>query len=296
LLFAAMGVIWGIPYLLIKIAVRELSPGTLVFARTAPAALLLLPLALNQRRWRPLLGAWPWVLAYTAVEVALPWLMLSTAEQRLTSALAGLLVAAVPLIGAVLVVVFGGDERLTRRRLLGLLVGLAGVIALLGIDVGANDLAAAGEVGVVAVCYASGPFIVSRRLADLSSLAVVTASVTITALAYAPYGVTHWPGSLSAEVIAAVAVLAVVCTALAFLLFFALIAEVGPTRATVITYLNPAVAVLLGVVLLGEPFTLGIAIGLPVVLLGSYLATVPTSPKTIGEAGALTTPEPAASP
>ena len=271
-----MGVIWGIPYLLIKVAIRDLEPGVLVFARTLPATLLLLPIALRHGRWGPLVARWEWVLAYTVVEVALPWLLLGTAEEHVSSAFAGLLVAAVPLIGAVLVVIFGGDERLSTRRIVGLLVGFAGVAALLGLDVSSDDLASAAAILVVALCYATGPIIVTRRLADLPSLDVVTASLALTAIAYAPYALTHRPESVSGKVIASVIILAVVCTAAAFLLFFELIAEVGPTRATVITYINPAVAVLLGVLLLDEPFTLGIAIGLPVVLLGSFLATVPS--------------------
>jgi len=155
-LFAVMGVIWGIPYLLIKIAVRDLEPGTLVFARTTPATLLLLPLAVRRVRLRPLLARWRWVLAYTLVEVALPWLPLSSAEQRVTSSLAGLLIAAVPLIGALLVLVLGDADRLSARRVVGLLVGVAGVVALLGIDVSGSHVSAVGEIGLVAVGYALG--------------------------------------------------------------------------------------------------------------------------------------------
>jgi drug/metabolite transporter (DMT)-like permease len=287
LLFAAMGAIWGVPYLLIKVAVRDLEPGTLVFARTAPATLLLLPLALRRVHWARLLAHARWVLAYTVIEVALPWLLLSRAEQRLSSSLSGLLVASVPLVGAVLVLVLGGDERLCLRRILGLLVGISGVALLLGIDVRRGDLGAVAEIGLVAVLYATGPLIVSRRLSDLSSLEVVSASLVLTAVGYAPYAVTHWPRHVSGEVASSVAVLSVVCTAMAFLLFFALIAEVGPTRATVITYVNPAVAVVLGVAVLGEPFTLGIGVGLPVVLLGSYLATVSTRARQAAAAPAL---------
>lgn len=275
LLFVALCVIWGIPYLLIRVAVRELSPPALVFLRTAPAALLLLPFALRRDTLRPVLAHWHWVLAYTAVEVAVPWLLLAHAEQQLSSSMAGLLVATVPLIGVVLYRVAGAEERFDARRLLGLAVGFAGVAALVGIDVRHNDPLAMAEVGGVAACYALGPLIVSRKLSGVSSLGVVTASIVVVAAAYAPPGLLDLPRSLTAETVAAVATLAVVCTALAFLLFFRLIREVGPARATVITYVNPLVAVLLGVAVLAEPFTLGIAVGMPLILVGSVLGTAP---------------------
>jgi len=274
LLFGAMSVIWGTPYLLIRVAVRELSPATLVCARTLPAALLLLPVAWSRGQLRPLLARWPWVVTYSAVEVALPWLFLSRAEQRLTSSTAGLLIATVPLLSVVLYrLVSPTTERITERRLLGLVVGFAGVGALVGVDLHAADVAALAEMAVPAVGYSFGPLIISRRLSDLPSLGVVSTSVALTALAYAPVAVVHRPSHLSLEVLGAVAGLALGCTALAFVLFFALIAEVGPARSTVITYVNPAVAVALGIGLLGEPVTTGVAVGFPLIVLGSILAT-----------------------
>lgn len=272
-LFAAMCLIWGVPYLLIRVAVREMSPGTLVFARTAIGALLLLPIAARRGQLRPLLPRWRIMLVYTAIEIAGPWLLLSHAEQRLSSSLAGLLIAAVPLIGAVLAWATGSDDRIDTGRLVGLAVGLGGVAALLGIELGNIDMLAVAEVGLTAVGYAVGPFLINRQLADLPSMGVVAASLGLAALGYLPVAIVQWPGRVSLEVGASVAVLAVVCTALAFLVFFALIAEIGPSRATVITYVNPAVAVALGVSLLGESFTLGMAVGFPLVLLGSVLAT-----------------------
>jgi drug/metabolite transporter (DMT)-like permease len=283
MLFAAMCVIWGIPYLLIKIAVAELTPATLVLLRTTVAGLILVPLAAARGDIRPLLAQWRWVVAYTFVEVAAPWILLSEAERKLSSSLAGLLVAAVPLIGAVLAATLG-HERLDTRRLVGLLVGLGGVAALLGLDVGAGNVTAVLEMGVVAVCYAVGPLIISRRLSQLPAMGVVAASLALAAIAYTPVGITqlprHMPGG---NVIAAIVVLGVVCTAIAFVVFFALIAEVGPVRATVITYVNPAVAVVLGVALLGESFTVGTAAGFVLILLGCALATWRTRPAAVAE-------------
>jgi drug/metabolite transporter (DMT)-like permease len=269
-----MAVIWGIPYLLIKIAVGELTPASLVFLRTAIGAALLLPVAAACGWMTPLLGYWRWVLVYTVVEVSLPWFLLSDAERRLTSSLTGLMVAAVPLIGAVLQRLTRGDDRMDRRRVSGLFVGLMGVAALVGLNVSFKDLAAVLEVGLVAVGYATGPIIIARRLPSLPAVGVVAASLVLTALLYAPLALPQLPTVLpSGRVLIAVAILGVVCTALAFLLFFALIGEVGPVRATVITYFNPAVALVLGVALLREPFTLGAVVGFSLILIGSVLAT-----------------------
>ena len=269
-----MAFIWGIPYLFIKIAVGELTPATLVFLRSLIGASLLLPLAVARKDLAPLRPYWKWILGYTFVEVAAPWFLLSDAERRISSSLTGLLIAAVPSIGAVLAVVTGGRDRLDSRRIVGLALGFVGVGALVGLDVRADDFGAIGQVALVALGYAIGPMIIERKLGGLPSLGVVAASLGITALAYAPFGLTQLPSTLpSPSVLFAVAVLGVVCTAVAFVMFFALITEVGAPRATVITYVNPAVALALGVALLGEPFTVGIAIGFVLIVLGSVLAT-----------------------
>jgi drug/metabolite transporter (DMT)-like permease len=273
-LFAAMAVIWGIPYLLIKVAVGELTPAGLVLLRTTGGAALLLPIAAARGWLTPLLPYWRWVIAYTVVEVSLPWFLLSDAERRLSSSLTGLLVAAVPLIGAILQRLTRGDDRMDPGRGAGLVIGLVGVAVLVGLNVSFRDLGAVGEVGLVAVGYAAGPLIIARRLPGLPAVGVVAASLALTAIAYAPLALPQLPRTLpSGQVLLAVAILAIVCTALAFLLFFALIGEVGPVRATVITYFNPAVALLLGVWLLREPLTLGAIIGFGLILVGSVLAT-----------------------
>ncbi|HEX3906743.1 MAG TPA: DMT family transporter [Mycobacteriales bacterium] len=274
ILFAAMCVIWGLPYLLIRVAVRDLDPAFVVFARTAIATIILLPLALSRGVLKGLRGHWPWLLAYTVIEVAVPWLALTRAEQRLTSSLAGLLVAATPLFGVAVTRIGGLEGAVGARRMTGLLVGLTGVACLVGLQIGHLDIAATLEVLGVALCYSIGPIIASRRLAGVPSLGVVTVSLGLTALAYAPFALTRPPHHVSGEVVWSVLALATVCTALAFIVFFALIAEVGPSRAVVITYVNPAVALALGVTLLGEHVTRGMAVGFPLVLLGSVLATV----------------------
>jgi drug/metabolite transporter (DMT)-like permease len=272
-LFASLCVVWGIPYLLIKVAVAELSPAALVFVRTGLAAVLLLPVALARGQVWPVLRRWRPLLVYSAVEIAVPWLLLSAAETRLSSSLSGLLIAAVPLVGAALAWSSGRD-RIGRVGLTGLLLGFAGVAALVGIDVRGTQWPAVLAVAVVVVGYAVGPVIMVRQLSDLPALGVVATSLTLCAVAYAPFGLLTWPSTVpSGSVLVSVVLLATVCTAAAFLLLFALVAEIGPVRATVITYVNPAVAVAAGAVVLNERITAGTLIGFVLIILGSVLAT-----------------------
>jgi drug/metabolite transporter (DMT)-like permease len=273
-LFAAMCVIWGVPYLLIRVAVEELSPAMLVLARTAVAALLLLPLAAYRRELRGLLPYWLPILAFAAIEIALPWVLLGAAEQELSSSLTALLIAAVPIVGVLIARTTGPRERLPLQNGIGLLVGLLGVAAIVGLSMEGAGAVPLAEIGLVAVCYAVGPVILQRWLSGLPALGVIAASLAVTAVAYVPIAAFSLPAEVpSAKVIGSVLGLAVACTAVAFVLFFALIAEVGPVRATVITYINPAVAAVLGVSILEERFTWGTAVGFGLVLVGSVLAT-----------------------
>ncbi|MGH3155072.1 MAG: DMT family transporter [Streptosporangiaceae bacterium] len=278
MLFAALSVIWGIPYLLIKVADEGVSVPVLVFARTGIAAVLLLPLALRRRQIRVLLPHWRWLLVFALVEIAGPWLLLSNAERRLSSSMSGLLVATVPIIGAVLARLTGDSERLTPVRWAGLLVGLGGVALLVG-QAASGSAWPVVEVLLTATGYAIGPLIANRKLADLPRFGVTAVCLGFTALLYLPAAATTLPRAVPpARVLASLAVLAVVCTAAAFILFFMLIAAVGPARATVITYVNPAVAVALGAGVLGEPFTPLIAFAFALILSGSVLATRRATP------------------
>jgi drug/metabolite transporter (DMT)-like permease len=281
-LFAAMGVIWGIPYLLIKVAVGGVAPPVLVLARVTIGAALLLPIAIRRRELAPLLPRWPWLVLFALVEIVAPWLLLSEAETRLSSSLSGLLIASVPILVAVFGRATGGQDRLTAVRWAGLLVGLCGVGLLVAGGGTHGQAGQVAEVLLVAVCYAIGPLIVARKLSDLPSLGVTAASLAFAAIVYAPIAAFSWPTALPApKVLAALAALAVVCTAVAFLLFFALIAEAGPARAAVITYVNPAVAVALGVLVLGERLTVTMGAAFAAILCGSVLATR-TSPAARG--------------
>lgn len=208
--------------------------------------------------------------------------MLSTAEKRLPSSLSGLLVATVPLVGVALALLlrsrfrsrFRSRDHIDSSVILGLVLGLVGVGALVGFDVGRSSLGAVGLVALVVVGYASGPVIIDRALSDLPALGVVAASFVLCALGYLPFAVVQRPRFVpGTSVLESVAVLGVVCTAVGFVLFFALIAEIGPLRATIITYVNPVVALTLGVVFLHESFTVGMAVGFPLILAGCVVAT-----------------------
>ena len=289
LLFAAMCVIWGIPYLLIRVAVRDLSPAALVLSRTVIAAVILLPLAARRDELRPLVRHWRALVVFAVIEIAIPWFLLGTAEQRLSSSLTGLLVAAVPLVAVVVAASTGAREHLSGARAAGLLLGVLGVAAIVGVNADGASAAPLVEVGLVAVCYAVGPLILQRYLAHLPAMGVIAASLALTAMLYVPIAAFSIPSEVpSASVVGAVVGLAVVCTALAFVVFFALIGEIGPVRATVITYVNPAVAAILGVVVLGEHLTAGVLLGFALVLAGSVLATRAPTPsralETVSEA------------
>ncbi|MCM3657974.1 EamA family transporter [Agromyces mediolanus] len=287
LLFAALGIAWGIPYLFIKVAVSELDPGMVVLARSGLAAILLLPLALFRHEVWPVLKRWKPMLAYTLVEIVFPWYFLSSAEQHLPSSTAGLLLAAVPLAGVAIAFLMGRPERLSGVNWLGILLGMLGVAALVGLDVAGSDLFAVAEMGVVVVGYALGPAILARWMSDLPGVGIVAVSLAGAAVVFVPFvlltgGVpTSWP---SPQVVVAVLVLAVVCSALAFLLMVGLIAEIGPVKATTITYVNPAVAIVAGVLVLGERVTVWTVVGFVLVLLGSYLVTRHRRDASSGEA------------
>lgn len=275
-LFAALGVAWGIPYLLIKIAVGELEPAMVVLGRSLIGGLLLLPIAVYRKQVLPVLKRWRPLLVYTVIEIVLPWFFLSTAEQRLPSSTAGLLLAAVPLVGVAVAFFFGRPEKLTGSNWLGILLGMLGVAALVGLDVAGSDLIAVAQLVIVVVGYAIGPAILSKYMSDLPPIGVVTLSLLISGLVFLPVVsfTGAWPTEVpSPEVIASVIALGVVCSALAFLIMFALVAEIGPMRMTTITYVNPAVAIVAGALVLGEQVTGWTIVGFVLVLGGSYLVT-----------------------
>jgi drug/metabolite transporter (DMT)-like permease len=275
--FAAVSLLWGIPYLFIKIAVDDgATPSFVAFGRVALATALLLPIAVRTGALRGLRARWRPLVAFAAVEIAIPFPLIAFGEQRVSSSLTAILIASLPLTIALLALRFDPSERVDRERFLGLLVGLGGVVLLFGVDVAGStdEVVGAGAILVAVVGYAIGPLIVKRALSDVDPLGPVVGALAISTVMLAPFAAVDAPERLpGAGALWAIAALGVASTALAFLFYFALIREVGPSRASVITYVNPVVAVALGVALLGEALSLAAVAGLVLILAGSWVAT-----------------------
>jgi len=282
-LFALSSAIWGVPYLFIRVAVDAgVPPAFIAWARVALAAALLLPFALRRGALRGLRRRSGAIAAYAACEIAVPFVLIAMGERYISSSLTAILIATMPLFVALLSLRLSTADQPTGLRLLGLVIGLGGVVALLGVDVAGRpaELLGAALILVATLGYAAAPIIVSRRLADLDPLGPVAASLTISAVALLPAVLARPPQAIPASALWAIAVLGVVCTALGLVVFFQLIAEAGPSRASVITYINPLVAVLLGVVVLDEHLGAMSVAGLALILGGSWLATRPSPSST----------------
>ena len=273
LLFLAMAVIWGIPYLLIRVAVRQLDPGVLVFGRTLPAALMLLPLIASRGQLPLLRRNFFWIATFAVVELGVPWFLMSTAEKHITSSLTSLLICAVPLFAVVAQRIRRTEDHINARRLVGLAVGALGVAFLVGLDLHGGSLKWISLMMIVGLGYTIGPIILVTKLAHVPGPVVVAGATSFIALCWVPWSIVHWPQHISGETWSCVAVLSVVCTAGAILTFFELVKEVGSTRSVVVTYFNTAIAVVLGIAILNEPLTAGIMVGFPLVLVGCILAT-----------------------
>lgn len=277
ILFAAVSLLWGVPYLLIKVCVEDgVPPAFLAWARVTLAAVVLVPLAWRSGRLGALRTRWRWVALFAVVEIVVPLPLIAFGETHVSSSLAAILVSSLPLVIATIALGFDPEERVGGLRLAGLGVGLLGVIALLGIDVAgsADELLGSAAILVAVVGYALGPMILKHRLVDLDPLGPIAGAMLVASVVLAPAALVAPPDAVpDGGTLAAIVALGLLCTALAFLLMFSLIADVGPSRASVITYVNPLIAVVLGVALLGEPVTAGAVAGLLLILAGSWLAT-----------------------
>lgn len=275
-LFALSSIIWGVPYLFIKIAVDAgVPPAFVAWARVALGAALLLPIAVRRGALRGLRSRSGAIVAYTATEIAVPFVLIAVGERYVSSSLAAILVATMPLLLALLSVRLSPADRPSGLRVLGLVIGLGGVVALLGIDVGGrpNELFGAALVLGATLCYATAPLIVSRYLADLDPLGPVAASLVLATVALLPGAILGWPTALpSPAALVAIVVLGVVCTVLGLVVFFQLIAAAGASRASIITYINPLVAVVIGILALHEHVGAMSLAGLFLILGGSWLA------------------------
>lgn len=268
-----MAVIWGVPYLLIRIAVRQLDPGVLVLARTAPVALLLSPLVSVRRQWVVLWRNLRWIAIFGVVEFGVPWYLMATSEKHITSSLTSLLICTVPLLSVVAQRVRRTEGHIARQRYLGLAVGALGVGLLVGLDLRGGSVTWMALMMVVCVGYTVGPIVLATKLRDVAGVTVVMGATAVVALGWVPWDVAHWPRHVSGETWLCIGILSIVCTAGAFLVFFELVKTVGATRATVVTYVNTAIAVVLGIIGLHEPLTVGIGLGFPLVIVGSIVAT-----------------------
>jgi drug/metabolite transporter (DMT)-like permease len=272
-LFLAMAVIWGIPYLLIRVAVRQLDPGVMVLLRTAPASLLLSPIVIARRQIPVLLKNARWIIVFAVIEFGIPWYCMSTAEKHISSSLTSLLICCVPLFAVLAQRLRRTEEHISRRRYLGLGIGAVGVAFLVGLDLRGGSITWIGLMLIVCLGYTIGPMILATKLAHVPGVVVVAGATAFVAICWIPWAVVHWPTHVSGETWSCMAVLSVVCTATAFLVFFELVKEVGSSRSVVVTYFNTAIAVVLGIVGLHEALTSGIVIGFPLVLVGCIFAT-----------------------
>jgi len=284
LLFLAASFAWGIPYFYIRIAATEFSTPMIVAARTLVGALVLVPLAIKRGSLKPALKAWKVVVAFAVLEMMIPWFLLTTAESgnpvHINSGLAGLLIGTVPFFSLFLGYFYMGDKSVFHpKTILGLVLGFAGLVLLVGIDAFAGKIEPVWVLVVVvgAVGYAVAPSIVAKHAANVPSEGVIGLSMALVAIVYAiPAALNPLQPNVvapSADGWVALGMLGVICSAVAFVVFFALIKEIGSTRATLITYPNTLVAILLGVIFLNEPITLGMIFGVPLVIVGSYFAT-----------------------
>ena len=278
-LFILVGFLWGIPYLFIKVAVdpdNGFTPATVVCLRTAIGAAILIPLAMKQRQLIFAIRGWRYVGAYALLEMIGPWILIGTAEQKISSGLAGLLVASVP-IWATLFASMRGDKNVWQpKRLFGIIVGFIGLIAVVGIEsiTGSADALSIFMVLLASIGYSYAVMMVQGALPGVSGVAINAVAMAMAAIFYLPFAIVQWPHhEISSGAIRAVVGLGVLSTGAAFAAFFTLANIIGVARGSLVTYLNTACAVVLGVVILGEPLTTGIILGLPLVLIGSYFAS-----------------------
>ena len=275
--FAVSGLFWGIPYLLMKVAVRDLEPAVIVCGRVLIGAAILIPIAIHQKVLMDAIRGWRYVLPYAIFEMMIPWILITNAEKKISSGLAGLLVATVPIWSTIFASLAGDRTVWHSKRLVGIAVGFAGLVGLVGYEsiFGETDIISILMMLVAAISYSFAVNMISIKLPDVSGIAINGVAMFITAVAYAPLMVLQWPAAntVSAESALSLLALGIFCTALAFISYFIVMKEIGPARASIGTYVNTAVAVVLGVIILSEPLTLGIIIGLPLVMIGSFLAS-----------------------
>ena len=273
--FLLVGFLWGIPYLLMKVAVEEIPPSAIVAGRTLIGAAILIPVALYRKTFKGAVLGFKFVAFYALLEMIGPWILISTAQKKIDSGLAGLLISTVPIFAAIITSLRGDHSVWQFKRMFGIVVGFIGLIAVVGIESfsGNSDPASIAMMILAAMGYSYAIIMVTTNLPLVDGIAINGLAMAITSIFWAPLAIAQWPSQVSLKPALSLIALGVLCTALAFLIFFKLLAEIGPARGSLVTYLNTSVAVVLGVIVLDEPITVGLIIGLPLVLIGSYLAS-----------------------
>jgi len=277
--FAIVGVLWGIPYLLMKVAVEEFSPAAIVAGRTLIGAAILIPVAVYRKRFNGAVLGYKYVALYALMEMIGPWILISTAEKKIDSGLAGLLISTVPIFSTIIISIRGDHTVWQFKRIFGIVVGFVGLILVVGIEslTGNSDPASIAMMILASMGYSYAVIMITTNLPLVDGIAINGLAMAITCVFWTPLAIAQWPSSISFEPAMSLIALGVLSTAFAFILFFKVLAELGPTRSSLVTYVNTAVAVVLGVVILKEPVTIGIIVGLPLVLAGSYVASRKTS-------------------
>jgi len=277
--FAIVGVLWGIPYLLMKVAVEEFSPAAIVAGRTLIGAAILIPVAVYRKRFNGAVLGYKYVALYALMEMIGPWILISTAEKKIDSGLAGLLISTVPIFSTIIISIRGDHTVWQFKRIFGIVVGFVGLILVVGIEslTGNSDPASIAMMILASMGYSYAVIMITTNLPLVDGIAINGLAMAITCVFWTPLAIAQWPSSISFEPAMSLIALGVLSTAFAFILFFKVLAELGPTRSSLVTYVNTAVAVVLGVVILKEPVTIGIIVGLPLVLAGSYMASRKTS-------------------
>ncbi|MEY4498554.1 MAG: hypothetical protein RJA40_659 [Actinomycetota bacterium] len=279
ILFILAGFLWGIPYLFIRVAVDSdngFSPALVVFGRVFIGALILIPISIYDKTFFTAIKGWKYIAVYALFEMVGPWILIGTAEQKISSGLAGLLVSSVPIFSTLIASAYGDKTVWQPRRLIGIVVGFIGVFSLVGIEsfTGSSDLISILMTLAASLGYAFAVIYITRKMPGVSGVAINGIAMAMTAVFYSPALFFLWPDrAVSANAIYSLIALGVFSTGIAFAVFFTVMNDIGPTRASLVTYMNTAFAVVLGVLILNEPLTIGIIVGLPLVLIGSYLAS-----------------------
>ena len=273
--FALVGILWGIPYLLMKVAVEDFPPAAVVAGRTLIGASILIPIAIYRKKFKGAVLGFKFVAFYALLEMIGPWILISTAQQKINSGLAGLLVSTVPIFATIIISLRGDHSVWQFRRIIGIVVGFLGLILVVGIEslTGSADLLSIAMVLIASVSYAYAVIMILANLPLVDGIAINGLAMAISTVFWGPVAIAQWPSNISMNSALSLIALGIFSTAFAFILFFKLIEEIGPARGSLVTYVNTAVAVVLGVIILKEPLTIGIVIGLPLVLIGSYLAS-----------------------